>query len=78
MMSMRTAHRSYAVMVAVCTAAAASLPGTIVPSAASGDVRIAHPYGVMDVNVKMDGAHVVSARVGRTARLIMSGVVNAR
>ena len=77
MMAMRTAHRSYAVTGAVCTAAAASLPGTIVPRAASGDVRIAHPYGVMDVGVKMDGAHVVSARVGRTARLIMSGVVNA-
>ena len=77
MMSMRTAHRSYAVTVAVCTAVAASLPGTIVPRAASGDVRIAHPYGVMDVSVKMDGAHVVSARVGRTARLLMSGVVNA-
>ena len=61
MMSMRMAHRSYAVTVAVCTAAAASLPGTIVPRAASGDVRIAHPYGVMDVGVKMADVHVVSA-----------------
>ena len=76
MISMRTAHRSYAVTVGICTATAASIPGTIVPPAMGEDVRIAHPYGVMDVRVKMDGHRVVSARVGRTARLIMSGVAH--
>ena len=76
MMAMRTAHHSYAASVAICTAAAARLPGTIVPSASSETVRIAHPFGVMDVGVKMNGAHVVSARIGRTARRIMSGFAN--
>ncbi len=84
LMSMQTAHRSYGGAAAICTAVASRISGTLVHScreAGSGDpelVRIAHPFGVMDVRVKMtpseDDPQVVSARIGRTARRIMSGV----
>lgn len=83
LMSMQTAHRAYAVTGAICTAVAAVLPGTVVHGCRqggeddSGTIRIAHPAGVMDVRVEMDlsasPARVLSAWVGRTARLIMSG-----
>jgi hypothetical protein len=80
LMSMQKPHQSYAAAAGICTAAAALLPGTIVNACrvASLDpsvVRIAHPFGVMDIHVEMDTTtgQVRSARVGRTARLIMSG-----
>jgi 2-methylaconitate cis-trans-isomerase PrpF len=82
-MSMQTAHKSYAGTGGIATAVAALLPGTIVHACASrnsgdpGRVRIGHPAGVLDVEVKLDtrnGApHVASATVARTARRIMSG-----
>lgn len=84
-MSMQTPHRSYAVSGGICTAVAAALPGTVVHACATpvhgnAPFRIAHPYGVMDVVVDMvtdDGVPVVrSARIGRTARRIMSGHVH--
>ncbi|MBI4888737.1 MAG: 3-methylitaconate isomerase [Acidobacteria bacterium] len=84
-MSMQTAHRAYAGGGAICTGVAALLPGTVVHDClaagrgASGEIRIAHPAGIMDVRVTMrdaDGApHVVSATFARTARRIMSGEV---
>jgi methylitaconate Delta-isomerase len=81
LMSMQTPHRSYAVSGGISTAVAALVPGTVVhacraPSEDPALVRIAHPYGVMDVRVEMDesGARPRSARMGRTARLIMSGL----
>jgi 2-methylaconitate cis-trans-isomerase PrpF len=84
LMSMQTAHRSYGGAAAICTAVAAQVSGTLVHSC-RGDVsddqelvRIAHPSGVMEARVKMTGTEdepqVASARVGRTARRIMSGV----
>jgi 2-methylaconitate cis-trans-isomerase PrpF len=86
LMSMQTAHRAYAVTSAICTAVASLLPGTVVcrcrgeTRSDSGTVRIAHPSGVIDVGVEMErlGAspQVLSARVGRTARLILSGFVH--
>jgi 2-methylaconitate cis-trans-isomerase PrpF len=80
MMAMGAAHRSFSVTTAIATAAAASLPGTIVPRPSTdGRVRLGHPYGVMDVGIVMDSAYpprVVSATVGRTARLLMSGYVH--
>jgi 2-methylaconitate cis-trans-isomerase PrpF len=81
MMAMGTAHRSFSVTTAISTAAAASLPGTIVPRpAADGRVRLGHPYGVMDVGIEMDSSssprRILSATVGRTARLLMSGFVH--
>jgi 2-methylaconitate cis-trans-isomerase PrpF len=84
LMSMQTAHRSYAAAGSICTAVAALLPGTLlhacaVRSAGAGQVvRIAHPAGVLDVKVDLDlggtEPHLRQATVGRTARRIMSGV----
>ena len=85
LMSMQTAHRTYAGAGSIATSAAARLPGTIVfeyASAAGGDpsrVRIAHPGGVMTVGISIGGSaadpRVLSATVPRTARRIMSGEV---
>jgi methylitaconate Delta-isomerase len=82
-MTMQTPHRAYAGGGGICTAVAALLPGTVVHGCVSGDattpgeIRIAHPAGIMDVRVNMgqvDGQpHVVSATFARTARRIMSG-----
>jgi 2-methylaconitate cis-trans-isomerase PrpF len=83
LMSMQTAHRSYMVTGAICTGAAAGLEGTLVHQVTrSGGaeperVRIAHPYGVMDVGVRAAGngadRTITSVSVGRTARHIMDG-----
>jgi hypothetical protein len=85
LLSMQTAHRSYAGAGSICTAAAARIPGTVVHDCASavGDnpdvVRIGHPAGVVEVRISMDAAdadpQVLSATVSRTARRIMSGSV---
>jgi 2-methylaconitate cis-trans-isomerase PrpF len=84
LLSMQTAHRAYAVTGAICTAVAALCPGTVVHRCLrrepASTVRIAHPGGVMEVGVALDrdGAEprVLSASVGRTARLILSGQVH--
>lgn len=87
LMSMQTAHRSYMVTGAICTAAAAFVEGSLVQevtrSAAERPdpsvIRIANPYGVMETIVraeqKRDGVEIRGVRVGRTARHIMDGVV---
>lgn len=87
LLSMGTAHRSYMVTGAICTAAAAVVKGTLVQAACRATVRegeptvvrIAHPYGVMDVRVtwkvQAGGTRILSATVGRTARRIMEGYV---
>jgi 2-methylaconitate cis-trans-isomerase PrpF len=85
LMSMQTAHRSYMVTGAICTGAAAVTEGTLVHEATrglaheSGQVRIAHPYGVMDVAVTMDvldgKPKILSITAGRTARHILDGEV---
>lgn len=85
LMSMQTPHRSYAVSGGICTAAAAAIDGTVVhgcrraSSGAHAPFRIAHPYGVMEVQLETGtdtagGLHVRSATIARTARRIMSGL----
>ncbi len=84
LMSMQTAHRSYGGAAAICTAVASRISGTVVErcrKTGADDpelVRIAHPSGVMDVRVQMGSSEgdpeILSARIGRTARRIMSGV----
>jgi 2-methylaconitate cis-trans-isomerase PrpF len=80
--SMQKMHRAYMVTGAICTSVAANIPGTVVNEVASNEysletVRIGHPYGVMEVGVRMEGEgddlRTLSATVGRTARRIMSG-----
>jgi methylitaconate Delta-isomerase len=85
LMSMQTAHRAYAGGASICTSVAALIPGTVVNECVSGRevdpsrFRIGHPAGILDVRVNMrirdDHPHVVSATVARTARRIMSGEV---
>jgi len=87
LMSMQTAHRSYMATGAIATAAAAMVEGSIVnelvrpigerPMAQS--VRIAHPYGVMEVVVNGDGPAaepvIRGVAIARTARHILDGQV---
>lgn len=84
-LSMGTAHRSYPVTGAICTGAAAIVEGSIVRDASGAPVRageptvlrIANPYGITDVRVRWErggqGAHVLGATIGRTARCLMEG-----
>ena len=75
-------HRTYPISVAMATAAAAKMPGTVVARCASGGagpVRIGHPAGVMPVECSVErrggGWRVRSVTTYRTARRIMEGHV---
>jgi 2-methylaconitate cis-trans-isomerase PrpF len=85
MLSMGKCHRTMAGTAAICSAVAAAIEGTVVhgvtrPGAgATGEVRIGHGAGVLDIGVKAErraeGWHVVSVSTFRTARRIMDGRV---
>jgi 2-methylaconitate cis-trans-isomerase PrpF len=76
-------HRAFAATGAVCTAAAALLPGTVVNQVCvpitDGYVRIGHPTGVFPVRIEIgaDG-EILEASYVRTARRIMEGTVYVR
>jgi len=83
-LSMQQPHRAYAGTVAVCTAAAAGIAGTIVDEILGGQVpdrplRIGHPGGVMLVEGRVEsregGPVMTRAAIERTARRIMDGTV---
>jgi 2-methylaconitate cis-trans-isomerase PrpF len=84
-MSMQTAHRAYQATAAICTAAAAFADGTLVHQVTRserpdpGTIRLAHPYGVMEMAVRTDPEaeelHIASITIGRTARHILDGAV---
>jgi 2-methylaconitate cis-trans-isomerase PrpF len=71
-------HKAFASTGAVCTAAAASIPGTIVHEVSTpitdGVVRIGHPTGVFPVRLtlKSDGT-LEEASYSRTARRLLEG-----
>ena len=83
MISMGKCHRTLAGTAGICTSVAAAIEGTVVhevtrPGAgASGEVRIGHGAGAIDIGVKAEkrpeGWHVVSVSTFRTARRIMDG-----
>ena len=82
MMSMQKTHPSYAMTGAMCTAAAAVVPGSIVQQVLPKDVdtqfiRIGHPAGVLEcgVDYKENGAcPIIEDTFGfRTANLLMEG-----
>lgn len=82
MMSMQKPHQTYALTGAMCTAAAAAVPGTLVhslmrPGADPGQLRIGHPGGIMEAAAQWKEAPegVVVERVSglRTARMLMRG-----
>jgi methylitaconate Delta-isomerase len=84
-LSMRVPHQTYASTVAVATATAALIPGTIVAKVIRldaenpGRIRIGHPSGVVTATVAIDwhdGRPALRrAPVERTARRIMDGIV---
>jgi hypothetical protein len=83
MISMGNCHRAFALTGAMCLAVAAHIPGSVVQECvgkASGDFRLGHPSGVLPIAAEVtlrDGQpHAVCARVYRTARRLMAGVVS--
>jgi 2-methylaconitate cis-trans-isomerase PrpF len=79
-------HQVFAVTGAMCLAAAASIPGTIVAELAGGPLpdgrsafRIGHPKGVIapeiDSSRNSGLPRIRSIRIDRTARRIMDGIV---
>jgi 2-methylaconitate cis-trans-isomerase PrpF len=83
MISMGKCHRTLAGTAGICTSVAAAIEGSVVhevtrPGAGtSGEVRIGHGAGAIDIGVKAElrpaGWHVVSVSTFRTARRIMDG-----
>jgi 2-methylaconitate cis-trans-isomerase PrpF len=78
--SMGRMHHALPMTGALCMAAAAHIPGSVVHEAAAsatGRLRIRHPKGVVDLtaDVAADGPEVVVRSVGvvRTARRLMTG-----
>jgi 2-methylaconitate cis-trans-isomerase PrpF len=81
-MSMGNCHRAFALTAAMCVAVAARVDGTIVHEAVanrSGDVRLAHPSGVLPiaaaVTTKSGAPWAEKVTVYRTARRLMEGFV---
>ena len=87
MMSMQKTHPSYAMTGAMCTAAAAVIPGSIVQQVLPADVdtqfiRIGHPAGVLECGVdykENGGVPTIEDTFGfRTANLLMEGIATIR
>lgn len=87
MMSMQKAHPSYAMTGAMCTAAAAVVPGSVVNQVLSADtdtqfIRIGHPGGILEcgVDYQQNGAipSIQDTFGFRTANLLMEGTVTIR
>jgi 2-methylaconitate cis-trans-isomerase PrpF len=86
-MAMGKMHKTFAITAGIPAAIAAVIPNSVVnlvvaggsPVHAEKKIIIGHPSGMMDVKVDarfdLDGPHIVSCTVGRTARKIMEGEV---
>jgi 2-methylaconitate cis-trans-isomerase PrpF len=85
MISSQQPHRATPLTAALCAAAAAYVPGTLVHALADrsatrrGVLRIGHPSGVTEVSARVSEAggqvHVEEASVVRTARRLMQGEI---
>ena len=84
---MQKTHPSYAMTGAMCTAAAAVIPGSIVqqvlnPDADTQFIRIGHPGGVLECGVDYqmeEKTPVIEDTFGfRTANLLMEGTAQIR
>ena len=84
--ALATMHKTYAITGGICIATAAMIEGTVVNelcstrAKASGEVRIGHPSGVLELEVEVTTTaehdwHLTQAGVSRTARPIMDGHV---
>ena len=87
MMSMQKAHPSYAMTGAMCTAAAAVIPGSVVQQVIRENfdtqcIRIGHAGGVLECGVTYtqagDAPDIQTAFGFRTANLLMDGVARVR
>ncbi len=87
MMSMQKPHPSYAMTGAMCTAAAAAVPGTLVqqvlrPGCNLQNIRIGHPGGILPCGVDPEGEGPVPSirdTFGyRTANLLLEGLGRVR
>lgn len=87
MMSMQKAHPAYAMTGAMCTAAAAVVPGSIVQQVLSKDtdtqfIRIGHPSGILECGVdyiQSGNEIVIEDTFGfRTANLLLEGAAIIR
>ena len=82
-LTMGVPHPAIATTVAVCAAAAARIPGTVVADAlrgvSSGPIRIGNPSGVVEIEsvVDLEGEpRLVRAEIERTARRVMTGLAH--
>jgi hypothetical protein len=80
--SMGTLHRTVPLTVGLCLGVAACVPRTLAWDIVrdrrcdtSELLRIRHPGGVVEVSAELDSSEVMSARVMRTGRRLMRGVV---
>lgn len=82
MMSMQKAHPSYAMTGAMCTAAAAVVPGSVVNQVLAHDtdtqfIRIGHPSGILECGVDFEENGVCPVIIDtfgfRTANLLLDG-----
>ncbi|MBR0138902.1 MAG: 3-methylitaconate isomerase [Firmicutes bacterium] len=87
MMSMQKTHPSYAMTGAMCTAAAAVIPGSIVQQVLAKDtdtqfIRIGHPAGILEcgVDYRENGEvpEIIDTFGFRTANLLMEGTATVR
>lgn len=77
-MFMQIMHKTYSGTATVCTGCAAVTPGTIVNEVmgrtiVEGRIRIGHPGGVIECDMKVENGQIIKAAYGRTARRIMEG-----
>ena len=84
-LAMQRPHRALAVTGAVCAAVASAVPGSVlaeIVGEAASPIRLGHPGGVFRVEAETeleDGKlRVISARIERTARLLIDGFLYAR
>ncbi|MEG1774385.1 MAG: PrpF domain-containing protein [Oscillospiraceae bacterium] len=76
-------HKAYPITVAIGTGAAARLEGTLVHELVSlapdrTVLRLGHASGVTEVDIRMEGDHILKGGVTRTARRIMEGSIYIR
>ena len=85
MMSMQKTHPSYAMTGAMCTAAAAVVPGSVVnqvlsPNADTQFIRIGHPSGVLECGVDYEEngtcPRIFDTFGFRTANLLLDGIAH--
>lgn len=85
MMSMRKTHPSYAMTGAMCTAAAAVVPGSVVNQVLRGDtdtqyIRIGHPSGILECGVDYQERgpvpYIEDTFGFRTANFLMEGTAH--